>query len=422
MSQLDTLVMKADEEKLNLHFQSTGIVQGHGRFASSYAGQNSLSPKPEIRPSLTSTLFIGGRLWLGGEIYINPELTGGYGLSGALGIAGFPNGEIYRIGYPKPVIFIARLFIRQTFGLGGPREFVEHDANQLAGNRHVSRITVTIGKFSVIDLFGDNAYSHDPRTQFMNWALMAHGAWDYPADTRGYTWGIIVDYNQHSWALRASIVMVPTYANGPVLDTRVNKAHAEALELESRYLLFQHPGKLRLLAFANTANMGTYRTTINTSSYGMDITKSRWDGTVKYGLGINTEQELTKDLGAFTRFSWNDGKTETWAFTEIDRSFSLGLLAKGRSWKRPDDNLGLAILVNGLSKDHADYLTAGGYGFIIGDGALNYALEKITEAYYLFEVIEGVSLTADYQWVTNPAYNRDRGPVSIWTLRLHYEF
>lgn len=408
-------------EDWDLHIQATYVGQGHPAFAAKYSGLNSLSAQPEFKSSLTATIFAGAAVWKGGEIYCNPELVGGEGLSSATGIAGFPNGEIFRVGAPRPSVTMARLFLRQAFGFGEATESVNSDANQLAGRRFVNRLTVTVGKFSVVDLFDDNAYSHDARTQFLNWALMDNGAWDYPADTRGYTWGVAMELHQQVWAIRLYAVMVPLEANGMTLDGYVARANAEALELEYRYSIFDRPGAARISGYINNARMGTYRDALMSSPRNPDITESRRYGTSKIGYCIDLEQGLSEDLGMFLRDGWNDGKTETWAFTEIDRTVSLGMTVAGSVWYQPEESAGLAVVLNGLSSDHRAYLAAGGYGFIIGDGTMSYANEFITEGYFKQEIFSGIFLSGHLQYVVNPAYNSDRGPVTILSIRVHFE-
>ncbi len=404
----------------NLHFQSTVVSQEHGDFPARYSGQNSLSPEADRQTSITWTVFAGHRLWNGAELYLNPELAGGSGFNRTQGIAGFPNAEIYRVDDPSPKWNLARLYLKQVLGLGGSQEEIKDDKNQLNARVDVKRVTVIAGKFSLNDFLDNNTYSHDPRTQFLNWALMDHGAWDYAADTRGYSWGLFFELNQPQWSVRLATVLVPVNANQLELDRDFPPHRGDNLEFEWRFLHDQHPGAIRLLAYENFANMGNYRNTLNTPSYQMDVAQSRLQS-VKYGLGLNAEQSLSDTLGVFLRASWDDGHTETWAFTEIDQSFSVGLSLKGASWSRSDDTLGVAVLLNGLSDDHRAYLARGGYGFIIGDGQLNYAPEEIIETYYLLNLIKGLDMAGDYQFVNNPAYNADRGPVSIFSLRLHYE-
>jgi high affinity Mn2+ porin len=409
-------------QNYNLHFQQTVIAQGHPAFYAKYSGVNSLNPYSESATSLTTTLFLGARLWSGASIYLNPEVSGGAGVSGAIGLAGFSNGETYRIGNPKPTLYPARLFIRQIFNLSGELKEVNDQPNALKDYTQEENITVTLGKFGISDIFDNNSYSHDPRTQFMNWALMSAGAWDYPADTRGYTWGAVCEYNHFDWALRIAAVMVPKTANGLEFDPNINKAYGLAMEGERSYLINNHKGTTRFLLFFNKADMGSYSETINNPVYQMDITQTRNYSHTKYGFSINSEQEINDYSGVFFRLSWNDGHNETWAFTEIDRSISAGYVINGNPWKRDNDQAGLALVANGLSSDHRNYLADGGHGFMIGDGALNYSPETITELYYLTKVIDNIFVTGDYQFVLNPAYNADRGPVHLFAIRLHVEF
>ena len=413
-------VETSEKSPWSFHVQATAIPQGHGDFPSPYASSNSLSPEGEVAGSLTTTFYVGRKLWNGAEVYINPEILAGNGVSSTLGIAGFPNGEIYRVDNPSPKVSLSRLFIRQTWGLGGSRELVPSGQNQVPREVNASRITLTMGKFSLVDMFDNNGYSHDARTRFMNWALMDNGAWDFAADTRGYTYGVALEVYRGRWGWRMAEVMVPASANGMQMDTRISQARADNFEIERCHTLDGHPGVVRMMAFANHAHMGSYRETIDTPAFGMDLTKSR-AYRVKYGFGINLEQEITRDLGMFFRWGWNDGHTETWAFTEIDRSGSGGVSLNGRRWRRPSDHFGLAFVANGLSKDHSEYLRLGGKGFIIGDGKLNYGKEVILESYYSVALRWGVSISPDFQYVMHPAYNRDRGPVAIYAVRFHWE-
>lgn len=409
-------------ERWSLHTQGTIIGQSHGSFRAPYSGLNSLRRTPEADASVTTTLFFGTRVWRGGEFYINPEVSGGRGISGVLGLAGFPNGDITRVTSPTPKIYLARAFVRQTWDLGGDTEAVEGGLNQLAGRRPVHRLSLILGKISLTDMFDNNAYSHDPRIQFMNWSLMDQGTWDYPADTRGYTWAAVVELNQPAWALRFATGMVSKVANGLEFDTHLRRNHGEVLELETRHKLRGQDGKVRLLGYVNHANMGRYRAALRASAGGIpDIVQTQRAGTLKWGLGLNIEQALSRDVGAFLRLGWNDGKTESWMFTEIDRTFHLGFQFNGRSWTRPQDVWGVGLVTNGLSTDHRDYLAAGGSGFIVGDGRLNYKAERVLEAYYALKLQKMLTLTLDYQRAQNPAHNRDRGPVSIWGLRVHWE-
>jgi high affinity Mn2+ porin len=411
-------------ETLSYHFQFTGIQQSHPSFSAKYTGRNSLLPTGENLLSITSTLYLGSRLWKGGEIYLNPELAGGSGFSSTTGIAGYPNGEIYRVDNPAPKVFIARLFLRQHFGLGDEMESIDPDQNRIAGPLPKSRLTVTVGKFSLTDVFDDNKYSHDARTQFLNWALWSGAAWDYAADTRGYDWGVLTEVHLPSWIVNFAAVMVPTAANGPYFDHDITRAYSLNLEVVKPFSISGLDGRLHMIVFLNHAAMGTYRNAIDQahltgSAPEIDRTGSYCS---KYGFVISAEQALGSPAGLFSRFSWNDGETETWAFTEIDRSFHAGVTTRGDAWGRRDDNAGMAYVVNALSPDHREYLARGGYGFLIGDGALSYALEQITEAYYCARLFPSFSLTLDDQIVFNPAYNRDRGPVvNVLSLRGHVE-
>ena len=414
--------------KWSLHFQQTLIDQWHSGFTTPYAGKFSLADRESAKLSFTSTLFLGRRLWKGAAVYFNPEVAGGSGLSAARGIAGFPNGETFRIGVSDPVLYLARLYLRQTFAIGTDTEVDEDDLNQVAGPRPKHYFAINLGKFSVADFFDQNSYSHDPRTQFMNWSLMSAGAWDYAANTRGYTVGGVLEYVTPDFALRLGSTLVPTYANGPLLNYHYGTAHAETVELTKGYRLGGRQGTLRVLGFRNVAPMGDYaaataanpRLHADTSA----VALFREPGRTKMGFAFNAEQELTKEVGLFARLSYNDGRYETWAFTEIDHSASLGVVSTGARWQRPDDRLGAAVVVNGISAEHQAYLAAGGYGFIIGDGMLNYGLEQIGEVYYSISLPRyHASISPDYQFILNPGYNRDRrGPVHVAGVRLHVEF
>lgn len=415
-------------EKWSWHFQFTGILQGHAAFDAPYAGQNSLDSASEKAFSVTSTFYLGRRLWRNGELYFNPEIAGGKGISSALGIAGFTNGECFRIGDPSPALYLARLFLRQHFAIGDEKDWQEPGGNRLGGWIPRQRVTLTAGKFSIDDVFDANSYSHDPRTQFMNWSLMSDGAWDYPANTRGYTWGFIAEYVRPGWAARLSGTMLPKAANGGVFDQQIDKAHGESLELEHNWGNDeQHKGVVRVLAFRNLSRAANYQEVVQAFYNGTDSslnvnTRTTYGGK-KYGFGINAEQALGEHLGVFARAGWNDGHTATWVFTEIDENAQAGVQLDGGWWKRKEDVFGAAISVNGISKDHREFLDAGGYGFIIGDGKLpHYGEEEIFETYYAAQLAGNLWLSADYQFVDHPAYNKDRGPVKVWAVRAHVAF
>ena len=406
----------------DLHFQFTSVTQTHPSFHADYSGPNSLSPDAEHETTVTATLFLGARLWRGAEIYVNPELSGGSGLSHTLGVAGFPNGEAFRVGDAQPRIYLARLMLRQTLALGSETEPVEEDENQLAGRQPVRRWSLTVGKFGIGDFFDDNAYSHDPRTQFLNWADWTAGAWDYSADTRGYTWGFVLERADRDWTLLFGATTEPLVANGLEFDKDLLHAYALSAQYERRYRVGGRPGAGRFLLFYNRANMGNYREAIEEAQGGIpDVAATRRVGRAKWGFVINFEQEVRDGVGLFLRGSWNDGHNEAWAYAEIERSVTAGVLWRGPVPSRPKDEAGLALIVNGLSEGHRDYLAAGGVGFMIGDGRLAYGVETIGELYYQALLIPHLWLAAGYQFVWHPAYNRDRGPAHVMGARVHVQ-
>jgi len=411
------------QERYSFHFQQTIISQYKPSFSAPYSGLNSLSPKSETQSSITTTFFGGARLWKGAEAYFNPELSGGAGLSQTLGVAGFPNGETFRVGAAEPKIYIARLYFKQNFEWGNEKDTIAPDQNVLGGLKSKRYFSIAVGKFGMADFFDDNNFSHDPRTQFMNWALMDNGAWDYPANTRGYVLGAVAELGQPTWSLRFAFTMVTTEANESIWDAKLGKANTETIEYEKRYKIGGQKGTVRVLGFLNNGKFGNYDLAVAQNPTAPDVDSTQAYGRHKYGFGISADQYLTKDFGVFAKTSYNDGHTETWFFTEIDRSFTFGGVLKGTQWKRGEDEIGLAFIINGLSQPHRNYLAAGGYGFLIGDGKLNYAPESIAELYYKLNVYQKkFYLTGDYQFILNPAYNKDRGPVNVFSLRAHVEF
>ena len=422
VAQIPAIPDSAANFNSDFHFQLTTVTQYHPTFSAPYTGLNSLQTREEHATTLTSTLFWGiqvGKLF---EFYVNPEIAGGSGLSSAKGIAGFTNGEAFRVGNPSPTIYIARAYIRRSFNIGGDEENFGESANQVNKTRTKKYFDIVLGKFSIADFFDNNKFSHDPRSQFFNWSLMSGGGWDYPANVRGYTVGAMAELGTSTFKARFAAVMVPTEANGNVMDKKVGQARSHALELEKPYHLFGQQGTIRLLGFYTMAHMGSYNQSIATSPIAPDITATRVYSRNKYGGVINVEQPLSNAWGLFARGSWNDGKNETWAFTEIDRSICLGVVQKEGFLKRESDEFGIATVVNGLSDPHKNYLRAGGYGFIVGDGSLNYKREWVTEIYYKINLFyPGFWLTPDYQFVMNPAYNGDRGPAHVISVRAHIE-
>lgn len=407
----------------NFHFQLTSVTQYKFELLPTYEGANSLSVGDESASTLTATIFWGTKLWKGAAIYINPEVAGGSGISSAKGIAAFVNGEAFRVGDPEPKIYAARAFLKQIINLGGEADYIGEGANEVYKTRSKRYLMMVAGKFSIADFFDTNSYSHDPRSQFLNWGLMSNGAWDYPANVRGYTWGAMLEYGSEKWKARAASTLVPKEANGNDLDLAIDNANSSVVEFEKPLILLERKGIIRILGFYTTTQMGSYSDAIAQNSVNPDITATRRYGRNKYGIGINMEQEIADGVGFFARASWNDGQNETWAFTEIDRSASAGVVLRGIRWKRTNDILGLGSVVSGLSQEHKNYLGAGGYGFIIGDGRLVYATEWVTELYYKAKLFSDTFyLTANYQFVVNPGYNRERGPAHVVGLRAHIEF
>lgn len=412
-----------EEERYSFHFQSTMATQYHPSFSAKYSGQNSLSSDAESATALVSTVYADVRLWPGAELLVNPEISGGKGLSKTLGVAAFPSGIVYRVGDPAPAVYLARLALSQTIGFGGGRVINEAGPNELAGTRDRNQLALTVGRISVTDVFDANRYANDPTDHFFNWGLFASGGWDYPADTRGYTWGALGDLAIDWWSVRLGFALEPKQANAPELDWRIMKSHGLMAEYEARYAIAGLPGAWSLLAFYNAASMGSYQQVLSDPArYGNDITRTRVDSRKKYGFALSMEQQLMHGLGAFMRLSANDGATESWAFTEIDRSLAIGVVQDGELWHRDRDELGAAVVVNGLSPEHHRYLAGGGYGFILGDGALNYGAEVVSDLYYKLSLLDSMSFAAFYQPIVNPGYNRDRGPVHVFTGRLHVAF
>lgn len=411
-------------ERWNLFWQATSIGQYHGTFPSPYEGPFSLQNYPERDVSLTTTLFFGLRLGDNTQLYFDPEIAGGRGFSGVNGLANSSNGELPRVASATPKPYLARLYISHDFGFGKEKESVESEENQLAGERPVTRYTLTIGRFTLTDFFDNNRYSHDPRTQFMGWAVMYNGAWDYSADVRGYTWGWVHEFHTRNWSLRYASAFEPKVANGSQFDRRILRDRGDVFEGEYRYNVRAHPGAIRLLEYLNHADAGTYSEAIQLAKETgrvPDITATRRVGTLKYGFGINAEQELTKTIGVFARLGWNDGKTESFAFTAIDRLATGGISITGQRWHRPLDTVATELTVSGLSAVHAEYLALGGHDFLLGDGRLQYGPEYVSESYYSARLFSGFFASFDLQHIANPAFNQDRGPVWISSVRLHWE-
>lgn len=414
-----------DYETWNAKFQATYVRQLKSSLPAAYSGPNSLTTEREFSYSFTTTAALGFRPWAGGEIYFDPEAAQGVPLSNLTGLGGFTNGEIARTAGPTLKFYRARLFLRQTWDQGEEREAVESAANQLAGSVAKRRLVLTAGNLSVLDIFDGNAYNHDPRTQFLNWSLMTHGAYDYAADARGYSWGFALEWYHDDWVVRGGRFIQPREPNMLPLDPSIMRHYGDQIEVEHAHEIGGQAGKLRFLVFRNRAKMSRFQDAINmaaTTGGTPDINAVRNGEQTKVGFGLNLEQALSSNVGLFARASWADGKTETYAFTEIDRSLSGGLLFQGAAWGRADDTAGMAFVRNGLSKERRQYLESGGISFFIGDGSLNYRPESILEAFYGLGVAKDTSITLDWQHIANPAYNADRGPANVATIRLHTEF
>jgi high affinity Mn2+ porin len=406
--------------------QANFIFQTHPGFHALYSGKNSLSPRYEKATSRVMTLYTGARLNHSTEILVDIEEAGGAALSTGLGMAGAPDLDIVRNPLLSKAPYLGRGMIHKVFAFSNDK--VENSRNFLSLfdelPRH--RLEIRVGKFSLPDFFDLNSVGSDTHLQFTNWTTDNNGAWDYAADTRGYTVGAVVDYEDRNWGFRFAEALMPKVANGIDLVWRPWEAHAENFEYELRHsLLPRKSGVVRLLAFTNYANMGIYRDQIiKAAEEGTtpDITNHPWRITRKYGFGINLEQNLTPNLTAFARWGWDNGTTESFAYTEVDSTFAEGIGANGAKWHRKRDRVGIAFVSNGIKKDHQNYLAKGGYGFLIGDGRLTYGRENILESYYTVHAWRGIYLAPGLQYIVNPGYNRDRGPVVIPSFRAHVEF
>jgi len=411
------------QESWNAHFQATWIRQIQPAFHSPYEGPHSLRGDAGGSYSLTGTASFGLRLGTSTEVYLDAEGAQGVPLSGLAGLAAFPNGELARTSGAGLTLYPARAFVRHTFELGGDAVAVDGDANQLKSTYDARRVVVTIGKMSVLDLFDANAFAHDPRTQFMSWSLMTYGAYDYPADARGYTNGLAVDYVDGPWTLRAGRFAQPKKPNGLPLDDDLLRHYGDQIELVHTYSLDAYAGALRVLVFRGRARLSTYEDALAAAPIGTapSLDAVRTSEHVKTGIGVDAEQQVANDLGLFVRAMRGDGKTETAAFTESDASLSAGLSLKGDRWSRDKDVVGLAVGADAISSAHREYLERGGLTSFLGDGTLRYGRERMAELYYSAELGAGFVLTADVQRVTNPGYNRDRGPTAFYALRLHWQ-
>lgn len=412
--------------RFNLHFQTTYIYQYKPSFHSPYSALHSLSGKAEKANSLTATLFLGLRLWKGAAFFVNPEIAGGNGLSGSYGLSASTNGEIYRVGNPSPTLYMARVYLSQTIPLSKDCTTTADAANQFSTAMPKNYLQFQVGKYSLSDLFDNNTFSNSPRTQFLNWAIMNNGAWDYAADVRGYTDAFSTTLQLNNFSYKTAVSLLPITANSPTLNYKLNEEFAINSEISQAYKINGKQGNIRVLGYYNYGNFGEYKQALSDADKSgsiPDIVDSRAKGRKKIGIGFSADQQVYEDLGLFVRVGMNDGKTETFCYTEADQTISAGLTVNGEKWHRKNDVFGVAFVVNGISKVHEDYLAKGGLGFELGDGKLNYGREKALESYYSLKPAKGpISLSANYQFIMNPGYNKDRGPVNVFSFRLHVEF
>ena len=426
-SDIVTLFPHSETSRYWISGQANIILQWHGSFPAAYSGKNSFRPVPENATSKVYTLYLGYELTHSTEVYLDMESAGGRGLSNALGLAGFTNLDVVRNPSLGDVPYVARIMIRQIIPLSDERITAERTPLCLATSLPARRLEVRLGKFTMPDFFDLNSYGDDSHLQFLNWTVDNNGAYDYSANTRGYTDGLILEYDDHWWTVRFAETLMPKVANGIHLDADIARARAENLELEARgSLLWNRPGVVRFLSYLNHADMGNYEEAIRDSMKDPvappDITATRRQGRHKYGFGLNFEQELTPHLSAFGRLGWSDGRNESFAYTEVDRTLELGVFGKGAWWRRRNDRAGVAFVANGIVAAHQQYLALGGLGFLLGDGGLTYGPEKIVEAFYTAHLWRGFFASFVVQHINNPGYNKARGPVLVPGVRFHVDF
>jgi high affinity Mn2+ porin len=424
-------------ERLSLHAQATDTQQYHGAFPAAYSGPQSLSSNPETAKTVDATVFLGARLGTGTEFYVNEEVDQGYGLgkpataaglqyNGTLGVAGFISAEAYKIGSDSSYGRVQRIFLRHTFDLGGDAQPIDPDINQLGGVTTARHLILTAGKFGVTDVFDTNVYAHDSKNDFLNWSIIDMGAFDYPADAWGYTYGASGEWTGEHSTLRAGLFQLSAVPNEIEVEHQAFRQYGSIVEFEQRTsLLGGHPGALKALVYADTGYMGAYANALATAAGSGNPPSTaavRDDKHVKVGAGLNLAQEIAPNIGVFARLSAMNGTYEAYDFTEIDRSLSGGLSIHGNLYGRPNDAIGLAGDVDGLSQPAQAYFAAGGLGVLIGDGALAYGAEHILETYYKLGFTKNVALTLDFQRIVNPGYNTVRGPVSVLGLRYHVNF
>jgi high affinity Mn2+ porin len=407
-----------------IHGQGTVVLQGHDAFTSPYRGPQSLDPAARGDETADLTLYVGVRPFAGTEIWIDPEIDQGFGLSNTIGIAGFPSGEAYKVGARDPYAKLPRLFIRQTIDLGGERQAVDPDLYTLGGSHTADRLVITVGKFGVPDVFDANAYAHDPRQDFLNWTIIDTGSFDYAADAWGFTYGASAELYKGPWALRLGWFDLSKVPNSASLDSRFDQYQWIA-EGERRYKIAGRDGKIDLTGYVTHGRMASFTDALDLSlatgqPASAPLVRSMHD---RAGFALNVEQSITDDLAAFIRAGAADGHYEAYEYTDVDRTFVFGLSEDGKRWGRDGDHLGAAVAVNGASSQQQAFLAAGGLGILVGDGQLPHPGEETDfETYYSLQVARGLHATLDYQFIDNPGYNRDRGPVSVLAVRLHAQY
>ena len=419
-----------DAELVNFHGQTTLSWQGYPSIRSPYAGPNSLPGTGQGREVGDATLYAGLRLWRGAEFWFNPEVDQGFGLANTHGIAGFPSAEAYKEGANYPYARVQRAFVRQTIDLGGDEQKVAADLNQFAGSQTANRLVFTVGRFAISDIFDTNPYANNPKVDFLNWTVINAGTFDYAGDGWGYTYGAAAEWYQGDWTVRGGVFDLSATPAGGIsplsggLDPTFGQFQMVG-EVERRYQLWGQPGALKVTGFLSRGRAGQFadaNTLAAMTGMPADINAVRRYTSLP-GVSVNLQQQVTEDLGVFARAGWAEGNVEPWDFTDVDRTVSAGMSLKGRQWGRPDDTVGIAGVVNNITGVHEAFFNAGGLGILIGDGMLpRPGLEKIVEAYYSYAVTPSTKLTADYQFVANPAYNTDRGPVNVFSGRLHWQF
>jgi len=419
-----------DLDRVNFHSQATFTWQGYPAIRSPFEGPNSLPASGQGREATDATLYAGVRLWKGAEVWVDPEIDQGFGLADTHGAAGFPSAESYKLGAAYPYARVQRYFIRQTIDLGGDSQKVDADLNQFAGSTTTNRLVLTAGKFAIVDIFDTNKYANNPKSDFLNWSAINAGTFDYAGDAWGYTYGAAAEWYQGRWTLRGGVFDLSTTPAGGMsplaygLDPTFGQFELVG-EIEERHELWGQPGKIKITGYLERGRMGNYQDAINLAAITggpADINAVR-TYTSRPGVSLNLEQQLTDTMGVFARAGWADGNLEPWDFTDIDRTLQGGVSITGKQWGRPDDTVGIMGIINGISGVHEAFLNAGGLGILVGDGQLpNPGLERIIEAYYSYALSSSTRLSVDYQFIANPGYNTDRGPVNAFAGRFHWQF